>query len=57
MHMGGKISACVVMKNSDNAEVAKDMAMQVASMSRAMFPATTCRRTLLKRKEPFRWKS
>ena len=33
MHMGGKISACVVMKNSDNAEVAKDMAMQVASMS------------------------
>lgn len=28
MHMGGKISACVVMKNSDNAEVAKDMAMQ-----------------------------
>ena len=33
IHMGGKISACVVLKNSDNAEVARDMAMQVASMS------------------------
>ncbi len=33
IHMGGKISSCVIMKNSDNAEIAKDMAMQVASMS------------------------
>ena len=32
MHMGGKISACVVLKGSSE-EVAKDMAMQVASMS------------------------
>lgn len=44
MHMGGKISACVILKNSDNAAVAKDMAMQVASMtpsyvSRADMPA------------------
>ncbi|MEG0264456.1 MAG: translation elongation factor Ts [Erysipelotrichaceae bacterium] len=33
MHMGGKISAAVILKNSDNEEVAKDIAMQVASMS------------------------
>lgn len=33
MHMGGKISACVVLKDSSSAETAKDMAMQVASMS------------------------
>ena len=33
MHMGGKISAVAVLKNTDNAEVAKDMAMQVASMT------------------------
>ena len=33
VHMGGKISACVVLKNSTNQEVAKDMAMQVASMN------------------------
>ncbi|MEG0176917.1 translation elongation factor Ts [Anaerorhabdus sp.] len=44
IHMGGKISACVVLKDSANAEVAKDMAMQVASMSpsyvsRAHMPA------------------
>ncbi|NLC96151.1 MAG: elongation factor Ts [Erysipelotrichaceae bacterium] len=32
MHMGGKISACAVVK-SNSEEVAKDMAMQVASMS------------------------
>ena len=32
MHMGGKISACVVVKGTSE-EVAKDMAMQVASMS------------------------
>ncbi|MGB4613043.1 MAG: translation elongation factor Ts [Erysipelotrichaceae bacterium] len=32
MHMGGKISACVVLKGTSE-EVAKDMAMQVASMS------------------------
>lgn len=32
MHMGGKISAVVVL-NGGNAEVGKDMAMQVASMS------------------------
>ena len=33
MHMGGKISAVAVIKDSKNNEVAKDMAMQVASMS------------------------
>lgn len=33
IHMGGKISSLVVCKNSDNAVVAKDMAMQVASMN------------------------
>lgn len=32
MHMGGKISALVVLKNA-NDELAKDMAMQIASMS------------------------
>ncbi|CAM2749477.1 translation elongation factor Ts [Erysipelothrix tonsillarum] len=32
MHMGGKISALVVLKNADE-ELAKDMAMQIASMS------------------------
>lgn len=31
-HMGGKICACVVL-SADNGEVAKDMAMQIASMS------------------------
>lgn len=33
MHMGGKISACVVLKNCANTEVAHDMAMQIASMN------------------------
>ncbi|MEG0422957.1 MAG: translation elongation factor Ts [Erysipelotrichaceae bacterium] len=33
MHMGGKISAVVILKNSKDEEVAKDIAMQVASMS------------------------
>ena len=33
MHQGGKISAVAVLKNTDNAEVAHDMAMQVASMT------------------------
>ncbi len=33
MHMGGKISAVSVIKDCANAEVAKDIAMQVASMS------------------------
>ena len=33
IHMGGKISAVTVLENSDNAQVAKDIAMQVASMS------------------------
>ncbi|MEA5018630.1 MAG: translation elongation factor Ts [Erysipelotrichaceae bacterium] len=33
MHMGGKISAVAVIKNSTDLDVAKDMAMQVASMS------------------------
>ncbi|MEF9961085.1 MAG: translation elongation factor Ts [Erysipelotrichaceae bacterium] len=33
MHMGGKISAAVILKNSKDEEVAKDIAMQVASMS------------------------
>ncbi|MEA5026289.1 MAG: translation elongation factor Ts [Erysipelotrichaceae bacterium] len=33
MHMGGKISALAIIKNSQDGEVAKDMAMQVASMS------------------------
>lgn len=33
IHMGGKISACVIMKNTNNVEIAKDMAMQVASMN------------------------
>lgn len=33
MHMGGKISAVAVIKNSQDSEIAKDMAMQVASMS------------------------
>ena len=32
-HMGGRISALVVLKATDNAEVSKDMAMQVASMN------------------------
>lgn len=32
MHMGGKISALAVLKNADE-ELAKDMAMQIASMS------------------------
>ncbi len=44
IHMGGKISACTILKNSTNEEIAKDMAMQVASMnptyvSRANMPA------------------
>lgn len=33
IHMGGKISVCVVLKNSSDDEVAHDMAMQVASMN------------------------
>lgn len=33
MHMGGKISAVVVLKDCSSEEVAKDIAMQVASMS------------------------
>lgn len=33
IHMGGKISVITLCKNSDNAAVAKDMAMQVASMN------------------------
>lgn len=33
MHMGGKISALVVLKGKEDAKVAKDLAMQVASMS------------------------
>ena len=33
MHMGGKISALVVLKGKEDAKVAKDMAMQVASMA------------------------
>lgn len=33
MHMGGTISALAVIKNSSDAVVAKDMAMQVASMN------------------------
>ncbi|MCH4206823.1 MAG: translation elongation factor Ts [Solobacterium sp.] len=33
MHNGGTISAVVVVKGTDDAQVAKDMAMQVASMS------------------------
>ena len=33
MHMGGKISALVVLKGKEDAKVAKDIAMQVASMS------------------------
>lgn len=33
IHMGGKISVVTVCKDSDNAQVAKDMAMQVASMN------------------------
>ena len=32
-HMGGKITAICVLKNTDNAEISKDMAMQVASMN------------------------
>ncbi len=33
IHMGGKISSCIVLKDTDNAELAHDLAMQVASMS------------------------
>ncbi|MFV0479133.1 MAG: translation elongation factor Ts [Anaerorhabdus sp.] len=33
IHMGGKISTCTILKNTTNAEIAKDMAMQVASMN------------------------
>lgn len=33
VHMGGKISSVVVLKNTDNAEAAKFIAMQVASMN------------------------
>ena len=33
IHMGGKISVIVKLKATDNAEVGKDMAMQVASMN------------------------
>ena len=33
MHMGGKISALSVLNGTNNAEVAKDVAMQVASMN------------------------
>lgn len=33
MHMGGKISAVVVLKGTQDAQVAKNVAMQVASMS------------------------
>ncbi len=33
IHMGGKISACVVLKNCSDEEVAHDLAMQVASMN------------------------
>ena len=33
IHMGGKISVVVKLKGTDNAEVGKDMAMQVASMN------------------------
>ena len=33
MHMGGKISAVVVLNGTDDAQVAKNMAMQVASMT------------------------
>lgn len=33
IHMGGKISSVAVCKNSSDAQVAKDMAMQVASMN------------------------
>lgn len=32
-HMGGRISALAVLKNTANLEIAKDMAMQVASMN------------------------
>ncbi len=32
-HAGGRISVISVLKNTDNAEVAKDMAMQIASMN------------------------
>ncbi|MFV0380487.1 MAG: translation elongation factor Ts [Anaerorhabdus sp.] len=33
VHMGGKISACVILKDVASDELAKDMAMQIASMS------------------------
>ena len=33
MHMGGKISAVVVLKGTQDAQIAKNIAMQVASMS------------------------
>ncbi|MEG0736566.1 MAG: translation elongation factor Ts, partial [Longicatena sp.] len=33
IHMGGKISALVVLKGKEDAKVAKDLAMQVASMN------------------------
>lgn len=39
MHMGGKISALVVLKGKEDAKVAKDIAMQVASMA----PQYVCR--------------
>ncbi len=40
MHMGGKISVIVKVKTSADAEVAKDMAMQVASMSPSFISRT-----------------
>lgn len=33
VHMGGKISTCAVLKNTTNTDIAKDIAMQVASMN------------------------
>lgn len=33
LHMGGKIASLLVLKNSDNAQVAKDVAMHVAALS------------------------
>ena len=33
IHMGGKISTCVILKDCDNEEVAHDLAMQIASMN------------------------
>jgi len=40
MHMGGKISVIVKVKTSADADVAKDMAMQVASMSPSFISRT-----------------